>query len=185
MKNLLFLLIAVTLFSCRSEHDAEDSAGDVADSTAFQEEIKTEDRKLSLQPESRKFAMNWVEYITAQNEIEKIKGSTVEEVMNNSGAIAQIMQSLQTSLPDSLKSIPVQARLNVINTKAQLLNQYSGKQKPDPDVISKTASELYTEFNNLKLQMNEIFMKTLEDFENELEEFEERERDSIRKDSLI
>lgn len=184
MKNILFLLLAVSLFSCRSEHETEDSAKDAADTTAFQEKIKTEDRNLSLQADSRKYAMNWVEFITAQNEIERIKSSTIGEVMNNSGAIAQIMQSLQTSLPDSLKSVPVEARLNVLTTKAQLLKQYSGKQKPDPEAISKTASEIYSEFNNLKLQMNEIFMKSLEDFEKELEEFEERERDSLKTDSL-
>ncbi len=184
MKNILFLLLAVSLISCRSEHETEDSVQDTSEIKALQEDVKTEDRNLALQADSRKYAMDWVEFITAQNEIERIKNSTVGEVMNNSGAIAQIMQSLQTSLPDSLKSVPVEARLNVLNTKAQLLKQYSGKKKPDPEAISKTASEIYSEFNNLKLQMNEIFMKSLEDFEKELEEFEERERDSIIKDSL-
>lgn len=184
MKRFFLFIVALSIISCRTEHDAEDSAKDAADTTAFQEEIKTEEELETLEPEARNFALNWVEFITAQNEIEKLKGSKVGDVMNNSGAIAQIMQSLKTSLPDSLKSIPVEARLNVVNTKAQLLNQYSHKQEPDAEAISQTASELYTEFNNLKLQMNEIFRKSLEDFERELEEFERREQDSLRQDTL-
>lgn len=104
--------------------------------------------------------------------------------MNSAPAIAQIMESLKSSLPDSLKSVAVESRLNVVNTKAQLLKQYSGKQEPDAEDIAQTTQELHLEFTNLKLQMNEIFLKSLEDFEKELDEFEqlEREQDSISAD---
>ena len=122
-----------------------------------------------------------MEFITAQNEIEKLNDITVNEVMNSAGEIAQIMESLKNSVPDSLASIPVEARLNVVNTKAQLLKQYSTKRDPDAEEIRETTRELYKEFNNLKLQMNEIFLKSLEDFERELDEIEkaEREQDSL------
>ncbi|GAA4308832.1 hypothetical protein GCM10023115_36520 [Pontixanthobacter gangjinensis] len=182
MNKFILLISTLLLISCKTETDAESSAEDLADTTAFQQKLKIEDPNYALDAEARKYALNWVEYITAQNEVQKLEGATVNEVMNNAGAIAQIMESLKKSVPDSLKSVAVEARLNVVDTKARLLKQYSGKQEPDAEDIAQTTRELHQEFNNLKLQMNEIFLKSLEDFEKELDEFEENERkqDSIR-----
>lgn len=176
MKKFILFISLLAFVCCKTEQDAEKSAEEAVDTTAFQAKIKIEDKELGLRPEARDYALGWVEFITAQNEIEKLNNSTVNEVMSNAGAIAQIMESLKTSVPDSLRSVPVEARLNVVNTKAQLLRQYSAKQEPDAEVIAQTTKELFQEFNNLKLQMNEIFLKSLEDFEKELDEFEQQER---------
>jgi len=171
----------LVLIACKTEQDAEDSIENKQDTTAFQKKLKIENPEFNLEPQARKYALNWVEYITAQNEIRKLENTTINQVMHNAPAIAQIMESLKNSVPDSLKSVPVASRLNVVNTKAKLLQQYSGKQEPDAEDIAETTRELHQEFTNLKLQMNEIFLKTLEDFEKELDEFEkmEREQDSI------
>ncbi|AVR45018.1 hypothetical protein C7S20_06885 [Christiangramia fulva] len=179
MRYWLYILLAIGVLSCKNQQQQEDASTTKKDTTRFQAKIKTPEKPISLEPEARKYALQWVEFIAAQNEIDKLENSTVEDVIDNSKAISQIMQSLQISVPDSLQSIPVKARLNVVNTKAQLLDQYSHKREPDPKVIAHTASDLYEEFNNLKLQMNEIFRKTLEDFEKELDELEEREKDSL------
>ncbi len=178
MKKLLFFISIISIFSCKSEQDVEESLEEARDTTAFQATIEIDRNSLQLQQDARDYALGWVEFITAQNEIEKLENSTVNDVMNNSGAIAQIMESLRTSVPDSLRSVAVEARLNVVNTKAQLLNQYSSKQEPDAEAISEITKELYAEFNNLKLQMNEIFLKSLEDFEKELDEFEQMEQET-------
>lgn len=188
-KIILFILI-ICLTACKSENEAGEKAENNMDTTAFQAIIELDKRSLNLEPEARKYALNWVEFITAQNEIDKLDDITINQVMNNAGEIAQIMESLKNSVPDSLASIPVEARLNVVNTKAQLLKQYSSKRDPNASEIRETTKELYQEFNNLKLQMNEIFLKSLEDFERELDEIEkaEREQDSLAsskiKDSL-
>lgn len=183
MRYWLFILLAAVTMSCKNQQQPEVTTQVEKDTTAFKAEIKTSGNSISLDPEAREYALHWVEFITAQNEVEDLRRSTVSEIMNKSAVISQIMQSLQSSVPDSLQSVPVRARLNVVSTKAQLLEQYSHKRKPDAEAISNTASELYDEFNNLKLQMNEIFRKTMEDFEKELDEFEEKEKDSLR-DSL-
>jgi len=186
MEKLIYFISLLALISCKTEQDAENSGESQLDTIAFQKKLKIEPQQFSLEPEARKFALKWVEFITAQNEIEQLENATINQVMNNAPAIAQIMQSLKNSVPDSLKSVPVESRLNVVNTKAQLLKQYSGKQEPNADDIKQTSKELHQEFTNLKLQMNENFLKTLEDFEKELDEFEkmEREQDSISADTL-
>ena len=182
MNKYVLLISTLVLISCKSEGNADSSATKAQDTTAFRKSLQIEDPGYTLEPDARKFALNWVEFITAQNEVRKLEQSSLKEVMSNSGAIAQIMESLKNSVPDSLRSTAVEARLNVVNTKAQLLKQYSGKQDPRAEDIDRTSRELHQEFNNLKLQMNEIFLKSLEDFEKELDEFEKNER---RRDTLI
>lgn len=181
MPKIILIIFLISLVGCRSETDAGEKAEEAVDTTAFQASVEIDERSLSLEPEARKYALNWVEFITAQNEIDQLNDISVNQVMNNAGEIAQIMESLKNSVPDSLASIPVEARLNVVNTKAQLLKQYSAKRDPDAEEIRETTKELYREFNNLKLQMNEIFLKSLEDFEKELDEIEKAER---KQDSL-
>ncbi|MBT8296277.1 MAG: hypothetical protein KJO51_07660 [Gramella sp.] len=153
MNKFFLLILFIIATSCKSDRDAESSATNKQDTTAFQQKLKLEN-------------------------------ISINDVKNNAGAIAQIMESLKNSVPDSLNSVAVEARLNVVNTKAQLLKQYAGRQDPDAEDIAQTTKELHLEFNNLKLQMNEIFLKTLEEFEKELDDFEreEKEGDSLSED---
>ncbi len=181
MNRYIILLLSLVIFSCKSDRDTENTAANIIDTSSFQKKLKIDTPDYALEPDARQYALNWVEFITAQNEIRKMEKASINDIKNNAGAIAQIMESLKNSVPDSLRSVAVEARLNVVNTKAQLLQQYAGRQEPMPQDIRQTAEELHLEFNNLKLQMNEIFLKTLEEFEKELDEFEleEREADSI------
>lgn len=178
MKKLILLLLISVSISCKNDKNTEDTVGKADDTTAFQKKLKLDYPDFALEPKAREYALAWVEYITAQNEIRKLDNSTINEVKNNAVAIAQIMESLKNSVPDSLKSVAVEARLNVVNTKAQLLKQYSGRQEPNAEDIAQTTKDLHLEFNNLKLQMNEIFLKSLEEFEKELDDFERKERES-------
>ena len=177
MKHLILFLLAVSIFSCKPDSQGKDSAADKTDTTSFEQKLKIQQPQFALEADAKKYASNWVEFITAQNEVRKLENSSVKQVMNNAGTIAKIMESLQTSLPDSLQAVPVEARLNVINTKAKLLDQYSNKKHPNAEDVMRTSKELHLEFNNLKLQMNELFLKSLEDFEKELDEFEEMENE--------
>lgn len=93
------------------------------------------------------------------------------------------MESLSTSIPDSLSSNAVRARANVLTTKAKVLEQLSHRRQLDANAITEVAREIPEEFNNFKIQLNELFLKTLEDFEEELDEFK-AERDTISIDSL-
>lgn len=177
MKRIIFLLVAISLISCKQEVEKNDDASKEADSLSLEQKLKIDSPQFALEADAKQYASNWVEFITAQNEVRKLENSSVKEVMNNAGTIAKIMQSLKTSLPDSLKAVPVEARLNVINTKAKLLDQYSSKNRPVAEDVIRTSKELHLEFNNLKLQLNELFLKSLEDFEKELDEFEEMEKE--------
>ncbi|MDT0685218.1 hypothetical protein [Autumnicola psychrophila] len=182
MKKITFILGLLCLVSCKDKQVANSATTEV-DTTEFGRQIEVTNEQVLLLPEAREYAVLWIEYITAQNEIDKFDDATLREVMDNAAPLAEIMISLQNSVPDSLRSTAVEARLNVLTTKSMLLNHAASKRKPDPDQIEEVAEEIPSEFNYLKIQMNEIFLKTLQDFEAELdlqeEEMEEEETDSV------
>ena len=180
MKNIFLILLSLFLLGCEEKKNLEEnSEKKMEDSIAFSQNLNVSNQEVLLLPEARAITSEWLAYLTAQIEIENFREYTVNEVVSNARPIAEIMRSLRETLPDTLKSNATEARLAVIYTKAMVLEQQSKKRNPDPTEIAKIAAEIPTEFNNFKIQLNELFLKTLEQFEMELDEFDaEQERDT-------
>lgn len=172
MKNSLILLIALVLGSCgRSGENDQASNTREVDTTAFQATLQVPDEEVVLLPEARELTMNWLAYLTAQSEIENFDTYTVNDVISNATPIAEIMLALRESVPDSLKTNSIQTRVSVLYTKAKVLEHMAKRRNDRPEAIRATAEELPVDFNNFKIQINELFLKTLEDFEQELDDF--------------
>ncbi|WP_037318840.1 hypothetical protein [Salegentibacter sp. Hel_I_6] len=183
MKKLVFIIVILILWSCEEKTQNKDTAARQLDSIALNQQIEATNEEVILLPEARKHAIEWLAYIAAQNEVDQLKNATLQQTIESSRPIAQVMESLNTSIPDSLSSNAVRARANVLVTKAKVLDQLSHRRQLDADAIIEVAQEIPDEFNNFKIQLNELFLKTLEDFEDELDEFK-AERDTISIDSL-
>ncbi|MBZ9629907.1 hypothetical protein LB465_03870 [Salegentibacter sp. LM13S] len=182
MKKLIFISF-IFLWSCGEKSENQNIASTKIDSTALNQPIKTTNIEVVLLPEARKHAIQWLAYIAAQNEVDQLKNYNLKQTIESSRPISQVMESLSTSIPDSLSSNAVRARANVLATKAKVLEQLSHRRQLDADAITEVAGEIPDEFNNFKIQLNELFLKTLEDFEDELDEFK-AERDTISVDSI-
>ncbi|MBW2961911.1 hypothetical protein [Mesonia aestuariivivens] len=128
------------------------------------------DRKVNLLPEAEESSANWMAFTTAKNEIERIDNFTLQEVVNNSNNLFKSIQGLQDSIPTEFQKRTIKARLNVLLTKAYLLEGEASKQTPSAKQIDTLSANLYKEFENLKIQLNEVFRKSIEDFEFELDE---------------
>ena len=120
------------------------------------------------------------------NEVKELNTTSVNKLIDNSSAIAQLMESLQSSLPDSLESKPIESRLRVLTTKAKILEQQAHLQNIDPEEIKRITKEIPQDFNNLNIQLNELFIESIEDFEAELDRLveENRLRQEQKRDSL-
>ena len=177
MKKLVFISF-IFLWSCGEKSSNKDISSTQLDSIALQQPIKTTNQEVVLLPEAREQVIQWLSYIAAQNEIDQLKNYNLRQTIESSKPISQVMESLASSIPDSLNSNAVRARANVLATKAKVLDQLSHRRQLDADAITEVASEIPVEFNNFKIQLNELFLKTLEDFEEELDEFK-AERDTI------
>ncbi|MGY5845776.1 hypothetical protein ACW6QP_00010 [Salegentibacter sp. HM20] len=182
MKKIIFILLGLVVIGCQDKNSGQDTTEQI-DSTGFNKQIELPAEQVILVPEARKYAIEWLAYITAQNEIDNFRGADVNYIKENSKPLVQIMQNLKSSLPDSLKSKAVESRINVLLTKTRILDQVSSMRNPNPDHIVEAAGDIPGEWNNFKLQLNELFLKTLEDFERELDEIENQRRNQSR-DSL-
>lgn len=182
MKNCVFLLFVLLLLSCKEEAPVE-QASTTEGKYSFSDEIDvTTNRRVNLLPEAREQVNTWLAYATAQDEIESLQNKTGSEIVGSSNSIMQIMESLKTSIPDTLLTPAVEARTTVLLTKSKLLHQMASKKNKNADEIFEVANDLIKEFDNFKLQINELFLKTPVDFENELdEEFQE----SMDQDSIV
>ncbi|MEG9327236.1 hypothetical protein V6B16_04760 [Salinimicrobium catena] len=184
MKKFLFLFSALVLISCREEAP-QNTGSNSAGKAAFSEELQvTTNRRVELLPEARAEVNEWLAYATAQNEMQNLRNSTGHDILESSNSIMQIMESLKESTPDTLQTPAVQSRTNVLVTKAKILHQLSNKKQKNAEEIFEVANDLIVEFDNFKLQLNELFLKTPVDFEQELdEEFEEAKQGQPRNDT--
>lgn len=179
MKAVFIIISVIILVGCNRSKGSDANSDEEIDTSAFAQQLEITNEEVVLLPEAREHVVTWVNYITAQNEIDNLRGASVNQVIENARPLSQIMKSLQTSVPDSLQSTAVNARINVLVTKTQVLEQLAARRNKNAEKIAQTASEIPDDFNNFKLQLNELFLKSLEDFEKELDEME-AEMDSTR-----
>ena len=177
MKSFFWIVLLSILFVGCGENKPTESkkTSDKNIVSALKQKLEITNERVILLPEAQEVTSEWLAYITAQSEIENFRNYTLNDVIANATPITEIMQSLMETLPPTLQSNAVEARLGVLVTKAKILQQLAGKRTLDPDQIAKTAQEIPTEFNNFKIQLNELFLKTLEQFEEELDSIDNDE----------
>ena len=190
MKKILLLLSVLLLIGCKKENADTETAAESQGNFSDQLQVTT-NRTVTLLPEAKTEVSQWLAYATAQDEIGSLREKTGSEIVGTSNSLMQIMENLRTTLPDTLQTPAVIARANVLLTKAKVLHQLSEKKRKNAQEIFEVANDLIVEFDNFKLQLNELFLKSPGDFELELDqEFEEakeqqrRTRDSIARDTL-
>jgi len=170
MKSFFWIVLSILFVGCGENKPAETQKSSDKDiAAALNKKLEITNERVILLPEAQEITTEWLAYITAQSEIENFRNYTVNDVISNATPITEILQSLQETVPESLQTNAVEARLAVLLTKAKILQQLSGKRTLEPEAIAKTAQEIPAEFNNFKIQMNELFLKTLEQFEEELD----------------
>ncbi len=184
MKNIFLLSILVLLFGCQENAKIENRSSEEG-ALRFSDTIEVDyNRRVELLPEVKQEVNQWLAYVTAQNEIKRLRTATAGEIIESSRPLLQIMERLESSLPENLQSTAVEARANVLLTKSRVLHQLCNKKNKDPEEIFEVTRNVIVEFDNFKLQLNELFLKTPDEFEFELdEEFEEavQERDTIER----
>ena len=176
----LFLLISLSFAFLSCEEKVQEQAVADNDEMEFSRELEvTTNRKVNLLPDARQQVSEWLAYVAAQDEIESLRSHTGTEIVATSNSLMQIMENLKATLPDTLQTPAVRSRANVLLTKAKILDQLASKKDKEAKEIFDVANDLIVEFDNFKLQLNELFLKTPDDFELELDrEFEEAQADT-------
>lgn len=170
MRKFFWIILTAVVWSCEQDNTGNDPTAQTAvDTTAYNQPLDLTREEVILLPEVREITQDWLAYVTAESEIQNFRNYTVNDVISNATPIAEIMNSLRETLPDSLKATAVESRLAVLYTKGKILEQRAQRRTTDPREIATIAEQIPQEFNNFKIQLNELFLKTIEDFELELD----------------
>lgn len=133
---------------------------------AFAKKPKMENlREVTLVPKAKEATAEWLAFLTARAEIIKLPQISLQEIVNNSNNIFQATVQLQKKIPTVFQVNPIESRVSVLLTQVSLLKQESTKQQGDPKKIEQAAKATYTAFINLEIQLNEVFLQSIEDFE--------------------
>lgn len=179
MKNIFLVIIPLILIGCDFNNNSNDQVeSSPEDTTAFTQPLRVTNEQVVLLPEAREAVSDWLAYLIAESEVRNFDNYTVNDIISNAQPLAEIMENLRETVPDSLKVKPIESRLAVLYTKAKVVEHLTDKQNQNPEEIRQTAEQIPTEFNNFKIQLNEVFLKTLEDFEEELDKYD-AETDTI------
>lgn len=187
--NPLFFISIILLVGCNEDEKQKKALESFQEKKAAQlkESVKiAEIKNVSLSAEARDSVSQWPEFLTFENEIADIKNSSIQVIVNSSNNLKETSAGLISTIPPIFREIPIKARINVLYTKASILVQETSKTNFDNDLITEKVKELMISFQNLKTQLNEVFLKTLEEFEQEIEK-RIQQQDSIqqlKKDSI-
>ena len=180
MKKFLFFLVMTGFLSCdekpQAQVEVEQDTAKLSDTLEVQS-----NRQVSLLPEAQEKVGDWLAFATAYNQVEDMRSATGRDLVSNSQPIVQIMDALNSTLPDSLQQVPVRARTTVLVTKANVLHQVATKKDVKAQEVFNAANDIILEFDNFKLQLNELFLKTPADFEIELDRQFEESQDSLKR----
>src|SRR5690606_12487937 len=172
MRIIISFIIILFITGCNENRDMSSQQDTGMDTTALYARLKYPAGEVVLSPAAQEITESWLAYLTAQSEIESFSSYTVKDISSNATPIAEIMNNLRETSPKQIKTHAVETRLSVLYTKAKMLEFLSSKRNPDYAAIKETAEDLPVEFNNFKIQVNELFLKTLEELEDELDAFD-------------
>lgn len=177
---VLLSMICVTTFSCQETKDkSSDKEFQEKRTLSFSEELEIPDHQVQLLTEAKKEAAKWLAYITAQAEINRFKKFTIQDAVDHSATLKQIMNTLEETVPRSLQIKPVQARVNVLVTLSSVLKQKAEDPNSTAEEIEKIAEKIPVAFNNLKIQFNEVYRDKLDDYQLKL-----LQKDTLKKPEL-
>ena len=182
MRILLFLLTSLLLFACKEEQKQLQDPRDLTDTLqiSFLDFKKPE---IILTPPTRDAIAGWDELSDLTANIRSLDTVRLQYLRLNSKKYLDNAAALVTKSPDSLINNAIRARLLVVYSKMNTTIQEASKIQVDTLAVSQEGTELYNAFQNLKLQLNLKYQKSIEEI---LEEYDiEADSLSTARDTLI
>lgn len=161
LKFTCILCLSCLLIACQNKTDRKtlsqkEKARD--DSLKIALDIKNY-QATELNPRADSLAKSWPMYEELRIEVNRLEDYTLQDVISNISTLHSVIDSLQKTVPKAVDTFPVTSRVNVLNTKAKHILLLGEKQQPKLSDIKKMAEEYPFEFNNLKIQLNEVFIE--------------------------
>lgn len=118
MTKYIILTFIVLFLSCKKE------SGEVKGTQLVQQQEQTNKLQKSkiILEDGSKFAEDWVELITFQNELKRVLSSDIQSVKDLE-LLKKLMGDVKETYPEKLKTQAIEARIKVLNTETLMLEQ--------------------------------------------------------------
>lgn len=140
---------------------------------------------LSLTLEAQKGIGGWSFYNNLSVAIDSLPARSLGRLKSNLENFEQIYNVQEeaeeaeiSTTPPEVQTNAINARLLVIETKLNVLKNFTSSNNPDTAVISEKTAEIHNAFQDLKLQLNERFSSNLKDL---LEEIKKENEEAVKK----
>ena len=182
MKATYYLLLLLICFcSCKEEEQKRIDPRAATDTLT----VKYSSQKKSeifITPTARQAISGWESFADLEQNIKTIDTSRLNYLRLNAKEYLDNAALIATKSRDTFINNAIKSRLIVVYSKTSTLLQEASKAVVDTAQINKEATELYNAFQNLKLQINLKWQKSIEEL---LEQYEiEADSLSAVRDSL-
>ncbi|HAX14812.1 MAG TPA: hypothetical protein DCX87_04285, partial [Leeuwenhoekiella sp.] len=162
------LLLVLMLFSCKEETKVTVNPRNATDTLQvnFDENKKG---NIALTPAAVTAIEGWESFPELQAHIDALDTVRIQYLRVNGEDWISTASLAQSKVNDSLVNNAMRSRLTVLFTKMNTTIQEASKLEVDTVSYYKEATELYNAFQNLKLQINLKFQKSIEEL---LEQYE-------------
>lgn len=164
LKSILAGLFALGILSlaisCGDPQKEESkSKKEIEEQSQFQKKINLDSiRSVQLTEKAQKETDEWMMYIALNSEVKRFDNYTLLDVVNNSETIEKVVDSLSITVPKQFDTKAINARVVTLKTHANLLKENSDRIEPKASEIKDLSAKLKIDFNNLKIQLNEVFI---------------------------
>jgi hypothetical protein len=187
LRQLLFLLLPLFLFSCGNSSPEDDLLGTLAQDT-----LRYSVKKYNFPPLSnnaREQIENWSVYDDFYAEASTLNGLNLENLRLKTEKLLSHTDSLSKKIPDTLFTSSIYSRLVILRTRVELLKQEVNRGAVITENLEANIEETNAAVKNLIVQLNEKFQKDgidLQRIDNEKKELEKQKKflDSVYRAEL-
>ncbi|NEV93009.1 hypothetical protein G3567_02465 [Psychroflexus sp. YR1-1] len=155
----IFALLAQAVSCADQKQEETNSETSVVIATELQERINLDSiPSVQLSEKAKRETEDWMMYIALNSEMQRLEKYMISDVINNSETIKNVVDSLSVTVPPVFDSNPVNARIVTLETHAKLLAENAKHIEPNPNEIGDLSAKLKLDFNNLNIQLNEVFI---------------------------
>ena len=187
MKQLFPFLIILSLiitFSCDQNEASQESKERVTimgNDTLKLDTPNNLKATIRLTAQAQDGVKNWSFYNNLTTTIDSLQVNTLGELRKQLVNIDVLYTKLEEAeeavapvTPEAVQTKAINARLVAIETKAKILQNNAHLNTPDPVEVTRKIGELYNAFQDLNLQLNELFDTSFKDLLEEIKQENEK-----------
>ncbi len=114
-----------------------------------------------------------------------LQGETIGSLKAKAEEWVSAAKELRLALLDSVSNRAINARMTLLVTKASILKQEVEKRKIDTTTINIEATEFYSAFQDLAMQLNLEYGSSVDDFLKDFKAESQKLRDDVRKQKAL